>query len=290
MKQGRWLIGAIAVVLGSLAGSPLAPAYGAERCFRIFDATVFQAKPDLSRYGVQRAEVVYSIRQLYLNEKSPEKIAQLPNRATVETAIGRLGIRNRAPLMIVDVEHWPNVGGQAEVAESVDKYVTLLDWIKGAANGTPVGYYGISPLRDYWRAIGVPSSGYAHWQAENDRFAKLSAAVDVLAPSLYTFYDDIEGWKRYALANVREARRIAPGKPVYPFIWPQYHNSNRKLDGQYLSAEFWAEQLKTLESVADGVVIWSGSPERWRVDAPWWQATLDFIESSSRACEPDSKS
>lgn len=288
MKQGRWFIGSIAVVLCSLASLSSAPAYGAERCFRIFDGSLFQGKPDLSRHGLQRAEVVYSIRQLYLNEKSPEKIARLPNKATVETAIRRLGVRDRAPLMIIDVEHWPNVGDEAEVTESVDKYVTLLDWVKGAAGGTPVGYYGISPLRDYWRAIGLPPGSYRKWQAENDRFARLNAAVDVLAPSLYTFYDNVEGWKKYAVENVREARRIAPGKPVYPFIWPQYHNSNKKLDGQYLSAEYWSQQLKTLERVADGAVIWSG-PERWRADAPWWLATLEFIETSSKACKPGSE-
>lgn len=287
MKQGRWLIWSIAVLCG-LAALPSAPAYARERCFRIFDATVFRAKPDLSRHGVQRVEMVYGVRQLYLNETSPEKLARLPNRATVETTIKRLGVRDRAPLMIVDIEHWPNVG--AEVGESVEKYVTLLDWIKGAAGGTPVGYYGVPPLRDYWRAIGMPVTGYQQWQVENDHFATLSAAVDVLAPSLYTFYDDVDGWKRYAIANVREAQRLAPGKPVYPFIWPQYHNSNRKLGGQYLPAEFWAQQLKTLAGIADGVVIWSGSPELWRPDAPWWQATLDFIASSDRACQPNSKS
>lgn len=287
MKQGRWLIESL-VVLGSLSGLLSAPVHASDRCFKIFEATYFPGKPDLSSYGIQRAEVVYAIRQLYLNQQSPAALAGLPKRATVETTIARLGVRNRAPLMIVDVEHWPNVG--AQVSKSVDNYVTLLQWIQGAAGGTPVGYYGVPPLRDYWRAIDASSAGYQQWQLENDQFARLSAAVDVMTPSLYTFYDDVEGWNRYALANVREARRIAPGKPVYPFIWPQYHNSNRKLDGQYLSADYWTTELQTLEGVADGVVIWSGSTERWRTEAPWWQATLRFIESSKKVCKPASKS
>lgn len=269
----------------------MAQSADAAGCFQIFDATAYRSKPDLGEYGIEAVHMVYGIHQLWDSRKEPEWLAKIPSQFAVQRAIKRLQTTgSETPLIILDVEHWPNVGSDIEVSASVDKYVTLAGRVKANAGDGLVGFYGIPPLRDYWRAIKDSStSEYRQWQAENDRFLSVAAAVDVIAPSLYTFYDDVDGWKRYAVANLSEARRLAQGKPVYPFIWPQYHNSNRKLDGQYLSADYWLLQLQTLETHADGVVIWAGGPGPWQEDAEWWKATLAFIESSHKVCRPDSK-
>jgi len=226
--------------------------------------------------------VIYTT-QHYWPQRRP--LEQLPQQQVVESTVRRrVAVDKSPPLLIIDLEHWPNVGNDAVVSDSVSKYVTLAQWTRNSAGGSAVGYYGVPPLRDYWRAIKEPgSSHYREWQAENDRFADLVAAVDVLAPSLYTFYDDVEGWQRYAAANIRESRRLAGGKPVYPFIWPQYHDSNRQLGGQYLPATFWLQQLQTLAASADGAIIWAG-PGWWDERSSWWIATRSFIESSPRAC------
>ena len=275
----------------TFAAPAVAQSADAARCFQIFDATAYRSKPDLGEYGIEAARMVYGIHQLWDSRKEPEWLAQLPSQFAVQRAIKRLPLTGTpTPLIILDVEHWPNVGSDIEVSASVDKYVTLATWVKANAGAGVVGFYGIPPHRDYWRAIKDPSTPeYRQWQAENDRFLRVADVVDVFAPSLYTFYDDVDGWKRYAVANVSEARRLAQGKPVYPFIWPQYHNSNRKLDSQYLSAEYWLMQLQTLESHADGVVIWAGGPGPWQADAEWWKATRAFIESSHKVCRPESK-
>ena len=57
---------------------------------------------------------------------------------------------------------------------------------------------------------------------ENDQLRPLAGAVDILFPSLYTFYTDQGGWVRYAYAQIAEARRNANGKPVYVFYGQQY--------------------------------------------------------------------
>src|SRR5690606_26877227 len=102
----------------------------------------------------------------------------------------------------------------------------------------------------------------------------LAAAVDIIFPSLYTFYDQPEQWQRYAIGNVAEARQY--GKPVYPFIWPQFHDS-----GAEIPSTFWRQQLETVYAEADGLVIWSPARGRptWNPSAPWWQATTDFLQS-----------
>jgi hypothetical protein len=293
MRTGAWAVKARAVaLLGCLAmiAPTVVRSADAARCFQIFDATAYKFKPDLAEYGIEPAHVIYGIRQLWGNHRVPERLANLPGRFAVQTAVRRAAAgRSAPPLIVLEVEHWPNIGTDMEVAASVEKYVTLAQWAKADAGNGMVSFYGVPPLRDYWRAIGdATTPEYRQWQAENDRFRRVAAAVDAFTPSLYTFYDDANGWKRYAAANVSEARRLAQGKPVYPFIWPQYHNSNRTLNGQYLSADYWTQQLRIMEELADGVVIWAGGPGPWQADAEWWTATRAFIASSNKACRPQS--
>lgn len=263
-----------------------APAVAGEAgCFRIFDATGFKLKPDLKQYGIETASVIYVHLHYW---PDPTRRQELPERSLVELTVKRLVARDRGPpLLITDLEHWPNKGSDTLVAESVRKYIELAEWTKASAGSSAVGYYGVPPLRDYWRSLSGPTSKeYRAWQAENDRFQALVDAVDVLTPSLYTFYEDEAGWERSTVENIREARRLAPGKPVYPFIWPQYHESNRKLRGQYLPASYWLRQLQILEANVEGVILWHPPGKHWNGMAEWWRATRAFIESSSRVCRP----
>jgi hypothetical protein len=95
--------------------------------------------------------------------------------------------------------------------------------------------------------------------------------VDALFPSIYTFYTDRQGWVTYAIAQITEAKRKAKGKPVYAFLWPQYHESNLLLGLRPLDSDYWELQLNTVAQHADGVVIWGGwganGPELWNEEA-----------------------
>ena len=71
------------------------------------------------------------------------------------------------------------------------------------------------PIRNYWAPVRGDSAAISDWQAENRRLQRLADAVDIIFPSLYTFYDDPAGWVTYAVANIKEARSY--GKPVYAF-------------------------------------------------------------------------
>ena len=75
---------------------------------------------------------------------------------------------------------------------------------------------------------------------------------------------------------IAKAHQIAPGKPVYPYLWAQYHEGAPKalefLDGDYMKF-----QLETARDCgADGVVMWSSSKPAWN-DAPWSKALLKFV-------------
>jgi hypothetical protein len=72
-----------------------------------------------------------------------------------------------------------------------------------------------------------------------------------------------------------EARRY--GKPVYPFLWPTYHNSNKKLTGQLVPGDYWRMELELVHQYADGVVLWGGYKEKWDENAAWWRETQAWL-------------
>jgi hypothetical protein len=256
---------------------------------RIFDGTLYRAKPNFAQYGIEPT-YVFGVR--WWNPGTPQD--DLPPKRNVtkwmrEARIQEMSARHQ--LLIPDLEHWPFLGERAAVERSVNGFVTLIRWMREDYRG-PIGFYGIPPIRDYWRAVKGPDSPeYRAWQAQNDLWTPLARESDAIFPSLYTFYDDMAGWETYAIANLREARRVSGGKPVYAFLCPTYHDSNRKLAGQFLPFAMWKRQLEIVTSHADGAVIWGGwqakppGPAWWDERAEWWQATKEFV-SAQRPCPP----
>lgn len=253
---------------------------GEERSFLLFDGTLYKDKPDFSAYGIRPISLAYAGALGTDWHRSPE---QLPDKKQVEKVARES--RTRADHVVIDIEHWPLHGDAQEVGRSIRKFLAVLEWFKEAVPSLNVGFYGAPPIRDYWRVMKGPASReWGTWKQENDALRSLADAVDTLYPSLYTFYSDQEGWVRFARAQIEEARRYGKGKPVYVFLWPQYHNSNRMLAGTYLPADYWRLELDTARQYADGIILWGGwgsnnRPAKWDDDATWWKVTKDFIKT-----------
>jgi hypothetical protein len=243
-----------------------------KRDFPVFDATIFKQKPDLTRDGLKPISMVFK-QNLW-----PQGLdgALLPDRDLVRKAAQA---SQSTGIAFLDIEHWPTTGAPAVVAENVRKYETLIQWFKEAAPSVKVGYYGVPPVRNYWDALQPANSPrYIGWQKVNGLLASIARFEDVLFPSVYTFYEDQNGWTKYAVEQIRESRRIGGGKPVYIFLWMQYHPSDPKLDGKYLPPDYWRTELETAWKYADGAVIWGGFPGTWDESAAWWQETKKFIQ------------
>ena len=216
-------MGSLAVGLaiwGAIFGSTgLAQSLPSLKPFLVFDGTLYSSKPDFSVHGIRPITIVYA------GEFGPDwykQAARLPDLQAVQ-AVAREA-QQKEHGVVLDIEHWPLNGSPDAVRDSLTKYMTVLYWFRAAAPGLSVGYYGSPPIRDYWRAMKDTSSQERQsWMDENDQLHSLAGAVDVLFPSLYTFYPDQAGWKKYAIAQIEEARRYGGGKPVYVFLWPQYH-------------------------------------------------------------------
>lgn len=252
-------------------------------CFRVFDALGYSHKSDLSKAGLWPTFVVDGLKWWAAGERRDE----MTKAENLEKWVRAR--RGEQRLLVLDIEEWP-VQGKADVVDgSVARLIAVVQRVREAGYAGPIGYYGLAPIRDYWRAA-RPADHAEHkaWVAENDKMQSLADAVDALFPSLYTFYDDIDGWERTSLENLREARRLARGKPVYPFLWPQYHEANKQLAGQYLPAATWRRQLEFIRRHADGAVLWGGwagnGPARWDEQAPWWQTTREFMRDKVPTC------
>jgi hypothetical protein len=250
-----------------------------EKCIRVFDATVYSHKPNLARLGIEPANVFEPDRYWPRGPAGDD----LPDPSAAQEWLHRL--RTKHGLLILDVERWWLRGSDADVREAMRRYLTVFDWIRAAGYTEAMGYYGAIPTYHLEAALQDAASAVrAVWRQENDRIQPLADRVDILFPSLYAADSDIESWEKRAIATLQEARRLAKGKPVYPFLWPQYEGVKNPIGLQYMPGSQWARELEIAGNNSNGLVIWGGiappgteDPPRWNESAPWWQATLEFL-------------
>jgi hypothetical protein len=250
----------------------------------------FLNKPNTAAYGMKSIFIAYT--QFFANGDYSK-----PDEAATR-AFAR-SMANQGKPIVMDIENWPvdiRSASEAQVNDSIAKMSQIVDWIHSEVPGLKVGFYGIMPLQDYWtpvqyqyyystnptyaQQVWLPK--YQAWQAANDKLKPLAAKVDFLFPSLYTFYDDPTGWKTYAQANIAEAKRY--GKPIYPFLWMYYHDSNQTLKGQLIPRDYWQSELDIVRRLTNGTVIWGGWQTPWTgSNADWWTLTTEFLRRQRAA-------
>lgn len=239
--------------------------------FRVYDMLFYRNKPDLSRLGL-----------LPGNGDGNFWSGQDHQRDSVPTAAIRREItrfRDYRGLFYVDIEEWPtyNIPG-AQIDANIAKLVQVADIVRETAPGLQFGFYAIMPENVYWPLVDGTPDQLLRWRESARRTEVIARKVDVIMPSLYTFYDspsDRAGWEKWARIVLTEAHRY--GKPVYPFLWPQFHNSNEKLGGHPVPGDYWRMELETVRRYADGVILWGGDSTDWDENAEWWQQTKQFL-------------
>lgn len=247
--------------------------------FSIFDGTLYFGKRGYEVLRLRRAKIIYG-GQMWHSGENLEDLPPLSRLRDLAIDAQRIG-----EVTVIDIEHWSLDPAQGRIEESIDKYGKVLKSFKAAAPNAVTGYFGFPPIGAYWKAIASSDSPeFRDWQKQNNLLSPITSNVDALFPSLYTYYADQDGWRRFAEGTIAEARRCGRGRPVYVFLWPQYHDSNLLLHGKYLSAAYWRLQLETARRLADGIVIWGGwdlvknKPMKWDENALWWRETVDFMK------------
>lgn len=236
----------------------------AAKPFVVFDNMFYSGKPDLVRDGLIPSSVIYD-RAAW---KRAIVAGRLPDEASFKEQVRNRAAGHPGPV-VIDIEYvylsQTHGTTDAEVKNHFKLFITLAQWAHEAAPGHLVGYYGHGLFPQ------EPGKQYA---AETK---KLIAAVDAFFPSLYVHGNQTAAqWKEKLQSLVAKARKIAPGKPVYPYLWPQYHEASPKAP-KFVSGEYMKFQLQTARDCgADGVVIWSSSSFAWK-DRPWFHALLKFV-------------
>lgn len=257
------LITCLILILSSL------PAIATEQ-FIVFDALLYTGKPDLSALGLRPITLVYSKKEWFEGDKFDE--------SSWSTAVKRAVMRATSDTTptVLDIEEWRVSGVPKDhIIANISKYQKALELARIAAPNTKIGYYGLIPERNYWALMKKDLNALEEWGETNRSLRVIADKVDFLFPSIYTFYNDPAGWEVYAKEMLQEARKFK--KPVYAFIWPEFHDNNKELAGQTIPAKFWAKQLDLCRRYADGVVIWGGYQKSWDENAPWWVATKEFM-------------
>jgi len=243
--------------------------------FKARDATQYPQNPNLAPYGMKDIVIAYEA-SLW----PPGASHSTPNTSYIlNTYIPKIKGQN-PDVVVIDIEVWKLSATMtsSEITTNINKFKQVISAFRNGLPNAKIGIYMGVPERNWLAVCGDPAKRAARmtaWHNNNLRLATLASAVDIIFPSLYTFYGDsasVSCWPYYAKANIKEARIY--GKPVWAFLWMKYHP-----DGGWIPRSFWRTQLDTVYANADGLVIWSKSvgSSAWSWTAPWWLETKDFL-------------
>jgi hypothetical protein len=192
-------------------------------------------------------------------------------------------------MVTLDVERW-NAASDRERP----KYMRLMDYVRERVPaGTQLSLYGIMPKPRYADSV-KGGERLAYQRSENEKMRPLAAKCDWIMPMFHAYDANRANWAKFARTIINEARIY--GKPVMPWLWPQYHDLAKpeSLRGQLLPGPFFREQLDTAYELADSMCLWGtlivkpdGTRLRanWNSQSPWWLHTKAFLQEKGRkAC------
>lgn len=239
--------------------------------FVIFNALLHSGMPNLEVRGLHKMTGSGNLWRQGVSNRDVDEVG-------VRQAVRYL--RTISDTYYFDIEHWILLGSDdTQLKADVDKFLRVAEIARSAVPDGRFGFYDVAPKRTYWAILLQKDHPelLAAWRHMNDLSAPIAAKSDFLFPSLYTFYDDPQGWEVAAIEVIKTARRL--GKPVYPFLMFEFHNSNKELAGKQIPRASWRRELDVVRKYADGVVLWGGFGEHWDEKAGWWLETLEFMRS-----------
>jgi len=170
----------------------------------------------------------------------------------------------------------------------------------------------------------MPSQIYWNWRTPEGALAQMQGhdevpwfwdLVDVIVPSIYPFYKSVpddqpvqngtgydheSDFDDYIRNNLREALRVAHGKPVFPYVSFAYHSSNVAFANQPCNEFNLRRPLEIAREMGcDGAVVWGWfrTQQEYDLQAPYFNnvvvpflqqfSTLPAIEPPPQPCAAD---
>ncbi len=172
----------------------------------------------------------------------------MPTEAQWQSIVEADDVATAAPL-VLDCESLYLDGSAASAAANLSDLEQLQAWAVAVAPGQVVGWYGM---------IGNTSSAYY-----GDYQQLIAQDPDpAFFPSAYTFSTSEDTWVSTLSSDLAEAAAVDTAVPVYPYVWPQYHESSSpsSLSLTFIPAAQFSFELATIHDLGlSGAVIWGGS-------------------------------
>ncbi len=211
-----------------------------------------------------------------------------PNEAAIENFAAQVP---PGELVTLDLETWPYYPA-AQLTSTINRFLTSISYFKSVNTTSPIGFYGVPPRQAYqWSSIDPVNNpgGYYNWKLISDSLARVAKNVDNFQPSFYSYDADTTSWRKMVDTTIAAIKRYSTTKPIYAYIWPQYHQGTGALQLQFIDTAIWKYELRTLYDRADGVIIWTSNKDPnnntiyWDPNMLWWQATKAFMVEKSLA-------
>jgi hypothetical protein len=244
------------------------------KSFVIYSAMQYQSMPDLSTIGLKPVNLINET-SLFTSktDNSPDttKVAALAAQASTMTGVPAC----------LDIEAWSYADSQ--LTNTISWFDEVISVFK-EHDTSGLGFYGVVPNDAYnWTNIEpVGGTHYVQWQTLNTALTPIAQQVNFFFPSFYTDDNDTASWKNFVTATLSELKKYNVSKPIYAFLWPQYHDGTPD-QYQFLDTSVWRYELEALYPLVDGVVIWSSSKllpgvsNVWDNSWPWWTTTQAFM-------------
>lgn len=246
--------------------------------FELFDQLHFKNKPNMRLRGFSPIKVVYADQMWPDRVKGDELDVEF-----LKKKYGTISNRLYSGYLCIDIEHWPyRRVNKSRFNKTIDLYLRTLSLFRSFFPKAKIGFFEFAPTSFYplydqfAEGIEVNQKLFDAWNEEQLLLYRFTSELDILFPQLYSRWPkNPTWWTRCANQVLAKSRTIAAGRPVIPFIWPQFWNDQKNL----IPEAYWAEILRHLNSSADSAVVWSiyrGAPE-WNETSGWWHATHKFL-------------
>jgi hypothetical protein len=230
-----------------------------DRKFAIYDNMAYKEKPDTALDGLIPSNVIYE-KEIWPDRR---QAGTLPDQNAFQSLV-RAEATKPGPL-VIDIETI-SLRGPVEIARrNMETLGKLADWAHLAVPGKALGFYSTNIFSD------LPP-------ANLEIARELATHVDAFFPPLYSFDDVREHWEGRAQKMQTDMRALDAKKPIYFYLWPQYHVGSAKAL-RYVDGDFWKFQLETARRYGDGVVLWGSNTYVWNPKSGWWAATQQFAAS-----------
>jgi hypothetical protein len=239
--------------------------------------------PAPSSYGAVRLPIAYENNSLggggtavaFWDNLSDQS---MPTQARVNSVLS--GYESYTGMICLDVERWNNWGAGGLTAGSIalQNYLDLLQMCRVACPKARFGYYNMGPTvySNTYLAASTNEISLAGIRAQNDLFAPLTAAQDVLFPCAYTVSLSSQDWLSYIQVGIQECIRLEPAKLRYPFLCPTYIGVGGS-EGVNVDAQFLQSQMEFCIANGDGFVFWGGSSQNIDFNSDWWRALINVV-------------